>query len=188
MSAKFSLSFSARWKLARSRRDDFLASPDFPQLESGHGTNFVRASLHSLAELDRAVRYRRPWRQKTKSPDSDFQHASLQLTAKRRRVSSLNRLAASPQNSRASQVRGVVRVQTRVRFHVARIPSVLNRFCQRHNAPTVGHFAHCHTQVFASIAHHWAQCSTGRKPPTTRDMHHRQPEFRQNCEIASYRN
>jgi hypothetical protein len=188
MPAKFSFSLSARWNLARSRRDDFPSSPDFSQLESGHGTNFVRASLHSLTELDRAVRYRSLWRQETEAIDSNIKHGSLQLTAKRRSVPSLNRLAACPQNSRTSPVCGVLRVQPRMRFHVARIPGALNRFYQRHDAPTVGHFAHCTPQVFASIAHHWPQCSTGRKPPATRDMHHRQPELRQNCEIASYRN
>jgi len=134
MPAKFSFSLSARWNLARSRRDDFPSSPDFSQLESGHGTNLVRASLHSLTELDRAVRYRSLWRQETEAIDSNIKHGSLQLTAKRRSVPSLNRLAACPQNSRTSPVCGVLRVQPRMRFHVARIPGALNRFYQRHDA------------------------------------------------------
>jgi hypothetical protein len=176
MPAKFSFSFSARWKLAHSRRDDFPASPDFSQLESGRGTNFVRASLHSLAELDRAVRYRSLWRQETEALDSNFQRGSLQLSAKCLNVSSLNRLAASPQNPRTSKVRGVLRVQPRIRFHSpafqarsivsAGATMPLRSTALRTSAP----------QVFASIAHHWPQCSTGRKPPATRDMHHRQPK------------
>jgi hypothetical protein len=155
MPAKFSFSFSTRWKLARLRRDDFPACPDFPQLESGRGSNFVSLFCPIPIQLDRAVRYRRPWRQKTKSPDSDFQRASLQLTAKRLNVPSLNCLAASPQSPCTSTVGGVLRVKPRIRFHVARISGTLDRFYQRHDAPTVGRCAHCHIQVLASIAHHW---------------------------------
>jgi hypothetical protein len=153
MPAKFSFLFSTRWNLARSRRDDFPASQDFSQ--SGCGVNLVRTFSRTLAQFNRAVRYRRPWRQETKALDSNIKHGSLQLTAKRRSVPSLNRLAAWPQNSRTRTVRGVVRVQPRIRFHVARIPGALDGFYQRRDAPTVGRFAHCHTLVFASIAHHW---------------------------------
>jgi len=134
MPAKFSFSFSARWNLARSRRDDFPASPDFSQLESGRGVNLVRTFSRTPTQFNRAVRHRPLRRQKTDALDSNFQHGSLQLTAKRRSVPALNRLAACPQNSRTSQVRGGVRVQPRIRFHVARIPGALNRFYQRHNA------------------------------------------------------
>jgi hypothetical protein len=166
MPAKFSFSFSTRWNLARSRRDDFPASPDFSQLESGRGVNLVRTFSRTLAQFNRAVRYRRPWRQETKALDSNIKHGSLQLTAKRRSVPALNRLAACPQNSRASTVRGILRVQTRIRFHVARIPGALDRFYQRHDAPTVGHFAHCTTK-FSRVSHsigHNARLAENHQP------------------------
>jgi hypothetical protein len=148
MPAKSNLSFSTRWNLARSRRDDFPASPDFSKLESGRGVNLVRTFSRTLAQFNRAVRHRPLRRQKTDALDSNFQHGSLQLTAKPRSVPALNRLAACPQNSRTSQVRGGVSVQTRIRFHVARIPGALDRFYQRHDAASIHRFAHFRTSSF----------------------------------------
>src|SRR5579864_6736335 len=82
MPAKFSLSFSARWNLARSRRHDFPTSPVFSQLESGNGVNLARVSSRSSTQFNRTMRHHALRRQKAKPLDSNFQHSSLQLTPK----------------------------------------------------------------------------------------------------------
>src|SRR5579864_6363982 len=148
MPAKFSLSFSARWNLARSRRHDFPASPVFSQLESCHCSNLVRGSLVSTAEFDRAMRHRALRGQEAKPLDSNFQHSSLQITAQRFRVPSLNRLASLPQNSCASQVCSVTGIQPRIRFHVTRIPSMFDRFCQSDYAATIRSLFHFRSPNF----------------------------------------
>jgi hypothetical protein len=149
MPAKFSLSFSARWNLARSRRHDFPTSPIFSQVESGGGVNLVRVSSRSSTQFNRTMRRSALWRQKAKPLDSNFQHSSLQLTAKRCRVPSLNRLATFPRDSRASSVRGVKRIQARIRFHVSRIPSAFDRLRQSDDATTIRRHFHFRTPNFA---------------------------------------
>jgi hypothetical protein len=149
MPAKFSLSFSPRGNLARSRRNNFPASAVFSKLESGDGMNLPGTLSRTPAEFDRAVRHSVLRGQKAESLDSNFQHSSLQLTSKRRRVPSFNRLAAFPQNPRASHVRGVKRVQPRIRFHVARIPGTFDRFCQSDDATTIRSVTHFRTPNFA---------------------------------------
>jgi hypothetical protein len=147
--AKFSLSFSARWNLARSRRHDLPMSPVFSQLESGDGVNLVRVSSRSSTQFNRTMRHRALWRQKAKPLDSNFQHSSLQLTAKRCRVPSLNRLASLPRYSHAGNVRGVKRIQARIRFHVARIPGAFDRRRQSDDAATIRRLFHFRTPNFA---------------------------------------
>ena len=115
MPAEFNLSFSPRWILARSRHHDFPASPVFSQLESGDGVNLSYTPSRNLAQFNCAVHHRVFRRQKAKSLNPNFQHSSLQVTSKRRRVPSFNRLPAFPQDSRTSHVCRVARVQPRVR-------------------------------------------------------------------------
>jgi hypothetical protein len=99
MPAKFSLSFLPRRNLARSRRNNFPASPVFSKLESGDGVNLPGTLPRTPAEFDRAVRHRVRRRQKAESLDPNFQHSSLQLTSKRPSMPSLNRLAGPPTKS-----------------------------------------------------------------------------------------
>jgi hypothetical protein len=149
MPAKFSLSFSPRRNLARSRSSNFPASPVFSKLKSGDGVNLPGTLSRNPAEFDRAVRHRIFRRQKAESLDSNFQHSSLQLTAKRRRVPSFNCLAAFPQNPRTSQIRSVTRIQPRIRFHVARIPRTFDRVHQSNDSAAIRSAIHFRTPNFA---------------------------------------
>jgi hypothetical protein len=117
--------------------------------ESGDGVNVVRVSSRSSTQFNRTMRHSALWRQKAKPPDSNFQHSSLQLTARRRRVPSLNRLATIPRDSRASSVRGVKRIQARIRFHVARILGAFDRLRQSDDATTIRRLFHFRTPNFA---------------------------------------
>jgi hypothetical protein len=148
MPAQFSLSLSARRNLARSRRHNFPASPVFSQLESCHGPNLVDMS-RSAAQFDRAVRHSCLRRQETKPLDLNSQHSSLQITAKCRRVPSLNRRAAFPQNPGTSEIFGVTRIQARIRFHVARIPGAFDRVHQSNDSAAIRSVARFRTPNFA---------------------------------------
>jgi hypothetical protein len=148
MPAQFSLSLSARRNLARSRRHNFPASPVFSQLESCHGSNLVDMS-RSAAHFDRAMRHGRPQRQETKPLDLNSQHSSLQITVKRRRVPSLNRRAAFPQNPGTSEIFGVTRIQPRTRFHVARIPGAFDRVHRSNDSAAIRSVTHFRTPNFA---------------------------------------
>ena len=170
MPAKFSLSYSTCRNLARSRCDNSPTSPVFSQLESGDGVNLPYTLSRTLAEFDRIVRHRILRRQKAKPLDSNLQHTSLPITAKSCRVPSLNRLAAFPQNPGTSEIHGVMRVHSRIRFHVARVPRTFNRLHQHFDAATIENCTHFCTPLTLSV-------STGRKPPASRDMHHRRLEL-----------
>ena len=172
MPAKFSPSSSLRRNLARSRRHDFPTSPVFSQLESCHGSNRVSASLCSSAQFNPTMCNRALRRQKAKPLDPNLQHSSLQLTSERCRVPSFNRLAAFPQNPRASHVSGVKRVESRIRLHVARIPGTFDRFCQSDDASAIRRLIHFHSPNFreyrtplASILHWPKTTSLARYAP-----------------------
>lgn len=142
MPPQFSLSFSPRRNLTHPRHKNFPASPIFSQLESGDGVNLSSSLSRTLAQFDHAVRHGCLRRQETNPCDPNFRRSSLQVTSKRRRVPSLNRLATFPQNPRASHVRGARRVQTRVGFHIARIPSLFDSIHQRKDATTIRGLVH----------------------------------------------
>jgi hypothetical protein len=95
------------------------------------------------------MRHGRPQRQETKPLDLNSQHSSLQITVKRRRVPSLDRLATFPQDSRASQVCRVARIQPRIRFHVARIPGAFDRVHQSNDSAAIRSVTHFRTPNFA---------------------------------------
>jgi hypothetical protein len=84
MPAKFSLSFSARWNLARSRRNNFPASSVFSQLESSNGVNLPCTLSRTPAEFHRAVRHRTLRRHKTESLDPNFQQQRQARTTEHR--------------------------------------------------------------------------------------------------------
>jgi hypothetical protein len=176
MPTKFGSSFSARRNLARSRRDNFPTSPVFSQLESGDGVNLVCTFSSTLAEFDRAMRHRAPLDEKAEPLDPNFQHSSIQLTAKRCRVPSLDGLASRPQNSRTSQILSVKGIHPRIRFHVARIPRLFDCIYQRNDSATIRSFTHFRTPIPASTAHQLD--STLDWPKTTNHARYAPPPTR----------